>query len=918
MRLGRLWRSLGAGGTALVLAATAALGVTPLPALAGGGGVTWSQSQPVLTLQGTAGVDWASNLVVSGSNQYWVYVNPALWLATNAGGTWKSYNLGVSGLKTGGGFAPTETIAVQNGTVYVPYIASDGSLNLDYNPSGNPGGPWVQASIVTPNSSASCGLGTETNDPSAAIAGNTLYVAFQDGSPCTVSGAGSVYLASVSLASLPQAGGTAAWNIQNVAAAAGNAGMPVLASDGQTVSLAWDLNYGTLQFMSDVAAGQAQTVFTPPNDFGSMRQIAVGLVNGTPVHVAAVFSGGTIGTAYVATDAGGSWADTQMGPSPGVVTDNTDSPSAAVSAACGPVVAYNSSPNASGNPSGDTPYVATFAGGKWSPVAVGAPSTSGDPLQFVSVAAAPGGMDVLYVNNDGSSPELYAATATCGTSAGPVVTSVSPTGGPAAGGTQITVNGSGFTGATAVVFAGSTALGNAGSGGAAASFQVVSDTQITATSPPGSGTVDVRVLTPGGESAAVAADQFTYQASGGTGTTGFTDLGGYAWAQNAIDTLAKEGIIHGVGNAQYDPAGNVTRAQFACLMQHAFALPQPASPVAFADVSASGSQAWAYPCVEAAAPYYDYYQLPGGGFAFHPDQGFDRQDVATVIVRILVQSGKLQLASAAQTQAILGKFTDASAIAPALQPYVATAVQAGIMAGFPDGSFQPQTILNRAQVAAVLLKLQNYFVVVGSGGSGTSGGSGSSQGPWVTSIRPDSGSFYGGTVVTIFGSGFAAGDSVTVNYANVSSTIPAANVQVVSATEITATMPATGYAGPVDVQVCAAGTCSERIPNFTYNGTSGGSGTSQGPVVTSISPDSGSYYGGTPVTITGSGFAAGDSVTVTYANLSSPVPATNVQVVSATEITATMPATGYAGSVDVQVCGAGTCSARAPNFTYNP
>ncbi|MDA8146131.1 MAG: S-layer homology domain-containing protein, partial [Thermaerobacter sp.] len=141
------------------------------------------------------------------------------------------------------------------------------------------------------------------------------------------------------------------------------------------------------------------------------------------------------------------------------------------------------------------------------------------------------------------------------------------------------------------------------------------------------------------------------------------------------------------------------------------ALPQPASPIAFADVS-RGS--WEYQPVEAASPYYDYYQLPGGGFAFHPDQGFDRQDVATVIVRILVKSGKLQLASSAQTQAILAKFTDASDIAPSLQPYVTTAVQAGIMAGFPDGSFQPQTVLNRAQVAAVLLKLQNYFVVTGS------------------------------------------------------------------------------------------------------------------------------------------------------------------------------------------------------------
>jgi hypothetical protein len=39
---------------------------------------------------------------------------------------------------------------------------------------------------------------------------------------------------------------------------------------------------------------------------------------------------------------------------------------------------------------------------------------------------------------------------------------------------------------------------------------VNSDSQITATSPAGTGTVDVTVVVPGGTSATSAADQFTY------------------------------------------------------------------------------------------------------------------------------------------------------------------------------------------------------------------------------------------------------------------------------------------------------------------------------------------------------------------------------------------------------------------------
>jgi len=82
----------------------------------------------------------------------------------------------------------------------------------------------------------------------------------------------------------------------------------------------------------------------------------------------------------------------------------------------------------------------------------------------------------------------------------PAVTGISPSGGPVAGGTTVTITGTGFNGATAVRF-GSTA---------ATSFTVNSDTKITAYSPAGTGTVDVTVTTPGGTSATGPADHFTY------------------------------------------------------------------------------------------------------------------------------------------------------------------------------------------------------------------------------------------------------------------------------------------------------------------------------------------------------------------------------------------------------------------------
>ena len=83
----------------------------------------------------------------------------------------------------------------------------------------------------------------------------------------------------------------------------------------------------------------------------------------------------------------------------------------------------------------------------------------------------------------------------------PNVTAVSPTNGSTLGGTSVTITGTNLTGATAVKF-GTTS---------ATSYTVINDSDITATSPAHTaGGVDVTVTTPGGTSAATAADSYTY------------------------------------------------------------------------------------------------------------------------------------------------------------------------------------------------------------------------------------------------------------------------------------------------------------------------------------------------------------------------------------------------------------------------
>jgi hypothetical protein len=83
----------------------------------------------------------------------------------------------------------------------------------------------------------------------------------------------------------------------------------------------------------------------------------------------------------------------------------------------------------------------------------------------------------------------------------PTVSNVNPNTGPPIGGTTVTITGTEFIVVTAVMFGPNPAT----------SFSVnVGGTQITATAPAGTGTVDITVTALGGTSATSAADRFTY------------------------------------------------------------------------------------------------------------------------------------------------------------------------------------------------------------------------------------------------------------------------------------------------------------------------------------------------------------------------------------------------------------------------
>ena len=171
----------------------------------------------------------------------------------------------------------------------------------------------------------------------------------------------------------------------------------------------------------------------------------------------------------------------------------------------------------------------------------------------------------------------------------------------------------------------------------------------------------------------------------------------------------------------------------------------------------------------------------------------------------------------------------------------------------------------------------------------------------LASIAPADGSALGGETVTITGTNFFAGDTVTIGGS------PCTAPNIVSTTSITCTTPALA-AGTHDVIVTHA------VPDSRASAPLAGAWTAEAvPTFSSLSDTSGTTTGGTSLTITGTNFDAGASVTF---NGSAATVVSTAGV--PTTLVVSTPPSGSVGAVDVVITNSTGQSVTAPlAFTYN-
>jgi hypothetical protein len=180
----------------------------------------------------------------------------------------------------------------------------------------------------------------------------------------------------------------------------------------------------------------------------------------------------------------------------------------------------------------------------------------------------------------------------------------------------------------------------------------------------------------------------------------FTDVNGKSWAENYIEALASKYIINGKTKDKYDPAGHMTRAEFAVLLVRALGLPTTGKyEGGFKDVN--GAEWFAKKGELSAAVKYSVVRGMGNG-KFAPNDKITRAEAAVMIDRAMnlkfINFDKAQLIQVKK----LSDFKDAKQVGTWAKAGVERVYQAGIVDGTKEGNYNPNGYTQRDQMAKIL------------------------------------------------------------------------------------------------------------------------------------------------------------------------------------------------------------------------
>ena len=183
----------------------------------------------------------------------------------------------------------------------------------------------------------------------------------------------------------------------------------------------------------------------------------------------------------------------------------------------------------------------------------------------------------------------------------------------------------------------------------------------------------------------------------------FTDVSRSDWYYQFVDYVTSKGYFNGVADKTFAPADNMTRAMFVTVLFRFHGAKGDSSQSAFVDV-APGE--WYTAAINWAAANKIVDGVGNGKFA--PNDPITRAQMCTMIERYLALYKKAWKVTLPETGSV-SVMVDENAIPAYALAAVKQCQRHGLVNGFEDGTFRPNDLSTRAQVAAVIYRM-SYLV----------------------------------------------------------------------------------------------------------------------------------------------------------------------------------------------------------------
>lgn len=179
----------------------------------------------------------------------------------------------------------------------------------------------------------------------------------------------------------------------------------------------------------------------------------------------------------------------------------------------------------------------------------------------------------------------------------------------------------------------------------------------------------------------------------------FSDVNAH-WAKESVNNMGSRMVVSGVGNGNYEPDRNMTRAEFAAVMVRALGLEPGNGASSFGDVA---SNEWYCGYVKTAAAYGIIKGYSDA--AFGPDDTITREQAMTMIARAMKITELKAGLTDGEGNKLMAAYSDSATVSTYANTSIAECIKTGVVSGRQNHTLAPKAYVTRAEVAAMVERL---------------------------------------------------------------------------------------------------------------------------------------------------------------------------------------------------------------------